>query len=240
MAKPIKIFFVTDLHGSNVCYRKFLNALKVYNVDVGILLGDLTGKMLIPLIDKPGGGWMTTFMGQQTEVTTQEELDKLKKTIEMVGYYWVHLSHDEFDSYKADKQKLDTLFNQLMLQRMKQWITLADERLAGSPYKVYMAAGNDDQHVGPQGLELPLHRQAGRLADRHQQDDGRHADDDPQNGQGGAHLVLGQRPQGHAQDEQEIHGCAAVEGIVAINSPRTFADWPPLVALRGDRRRRPR
>jgi Icc-related predicted phosphoesterase len=144
MAKPIKIFFVTDLHGSNVCYRKFLNALKVYNVDVGILLGDLTGKMLIPLIDKPGGGWMTTFMGQQTEVGTQEELDKLKKTIEMVGYYWVHLSHDEFDSYKADKQKLDTLFNQLMLQRMKQWITLADERLAGSTYKVYMAAGNDD------------------------------------------------------------------------------------------------
>ncbi len=144
MAKPIKIFFVTDLHGSNVCYRKFLNALKVYNVDVGILLGDLTGKMLIPLIDKPGGGWMTTFMGQQTEVATQEELDKLKKTIEMVGYYWVHLSHDEFDSYKADKEKLDTLFKQLMLQRLKQWITLADERLAGSSFKVYMAAGNDD------------------------------------------------------------------------------------------------
>jgi Icc-related predicted phosphoesterase len=143
MAKPIKIFFVTDVHGSNVCYRKFLNALKVYNVDVGILLGDLTGKMLIPLVEKPGG-WMTTFMGQQTEATTQEELDKLKKTIEMVGYYWVHLSHDEFECYRADKHKLDALFNELMLQRLKQWINLADERLAGTTYKVYMAAGNDD------------------------------------------------------------------------------------------------
>jgi Icc-related predicted phosphoesterase len=144
MARPIKIFFVTDLHGSNICYRKFLNALKVYNVDVGILLGGLTGKLLIPLVEKPGGGWMTTFVGQHTEATTQEELDRLKKTVEMVGYYWVHLSHEEFDSYKSDNQKLDFLYNELMLQRLRQWINLADERLAGTSYKVYMAAGNDD------------------------------------------------------------------------------------------------
>src|SRR5512146_464767 len=96
MGKPIRIFFVTDVHGSNVCYRKFLNALKAYNVDIGILLGDLTGKMLIPLVERPGGGWETTFMGHAVEVSTQDELDKLKKTIEMVGYYWVHLTREEF------------------------------------------------------------------------------------------------------------------------------------------------
>lgn len=144
MGKAIKIFFVTDVHGSNVCYRKFLNALKIYNVDVGILLGDLTGKMLIPLVEKAGGGWQTTLMGHHTEAHTQEELDKLKKTIEMMGYYWVHLTPDEFQAYKADAHKLDALFNQLMLERLKQWIALADERLAGTPYKVYMAPGNDD------------------------------------------------------------------------------------------------
>ena len=144
MSKGIRIFFVTDVHGSNLCYRKFLIALKAYNVDVGILLGDLTGKMLIPLIEKPSGGWDTTFMAQQVEVSTQEELDKLKKTIEMVGYYCVHLTRDEFVSYKADSKKLDDLFKQLMLERLKQWIILADEGLAGTSYKVYMAPGNDD------------------------------------------------------------------------------------------------
>ncbi len=96
MGNQIKIFFVTDIHGSNVCFRKYLNALKVYNVDVGILLGDLTGKLLIPLVEKAGGGWQTTFMGQATEANTQEELDKLKKTIEMMGYYWVHLTREEW------------------------------------------------------------------------------------------------------------------------------------------------
>ena len=63
MGNAIKIFFVTDIHGSNLCYRKYLNALKVYNVDVGILLGDLTGKVLVPLVEKAGGGWETTLMG---------------------------------------------------------------------------------------------------------------------------------------------------------------------------------
>jgi len=144
MARTTKIFFVTDIHGSNLCFRKYLNALKVYKVDVGILLGDLTGKMLIPLIEKAGGGWETTLMGQNTVAHTSEELDKLKKTIEMMGYYWVHLTPDEFQTYKADPVKLETLFNQLMLARLKEWIALADERLKGSTYKVYMAAGNDD------------------------------------------------------------------------------------------------
>jgi len=140
----MKIFFVTDIHGSNTCYRKFLNALRIYDVDVGILLGDLTGKMLIPLVEKAGGGWETSFMGQPVHVDTEEELDKLKKTIEMVGYYWCHLTEDEFQAYKADPQALDTLFRQLMMDRLKEWLALADERLSGTSYKVYMAPGNDD------------------------------------------------------------------------------------------------
>ena len=101
MGKQIKIFFVTDIHGSNTCYRKYLNALKAYNVDVGILLGDLTGKVLVPLVEKAGGGWQTTLMGQYTEASTQDELDKLKKTIELMGYYWVHQTPDEFHSYQG-------------------------------------------------------------------------------------------------------------------------------------------
>jgi Icc-related predicted phosphoesterase len=144
MGKPIKIFFVTDIHGSNLCYRKYLNALKVYNVDVGILLGDLTGKVLVPLVEKAGGGWETTLMGTHQDISTREEQDKLIKTIEMMGYYWVHQTPDEFQSFKADPKKVDALFKELMMSRLCEWIDLADERLAGTGYKVYMAPGNDD------------------------------------------------------------------------------------------------
>jgi Icc-related predicted phosphoesterase len=141
----VRIFFVTDIHGSNVCFRKFLNALRIYQVDVGILLGDLTGKVLVPLVEKAGGGWETTFMGSPLQVDTQEELEKLKKTIEMVGYYWCHLTLDEFHALKADQQAQDELFNRLMIERLGEWMALADERLAGTPYQVFMAPGNDDR-----------------------------------------------------------------------------------------------
>jgi Icc-related predicted phosphoesterase len=144
MGKQLKIFFVTDVHGSNLCYRKYLNALKIYGVDVGILLGDLTGKVLVPLVEKANGGWETTLMGSHIEVETEEELAKLKKTIETMGYYWTHQTPDEFAAFKADPKKVDSLFKQLMLQRLQEWIELADERLAGADFKVYMAPGNDD------------------------------------------------------------------------------------------------
>jgi Icc-related predicted phosphoesterase len=77
-------------------------------------------------------------------MNTSEELEQLKKTIEMVGYYWVHQTPDEFQAYRANPKKLDDLFNKVMLERLNEWIALADERLAGSTYKVYMAPGNDD------------------------------------------------------------------------------------------------
>ncbi len=153
MGEGIKIFFVTDVHGSNVCYRKFLNALKAYKVDVGILLGDLTGKVLVPLVERVGGGWETTLMGTHTDVNTAEELAELKKTIEMLGYYWVHQTPDEFRTYRDDSGKVDVLFKQLMLARLKEWIALADERLAGTSFKVYMAPGNDDHLEVDQVIE---------------------------------------------------------------------------------------
>jgi len=144
MKEVLRIFFVTDIHGSNVCWRKFLNALSIYKVDVGIALGDLTGKMLIPLIKVGPEQWETNFLGSDQKINGEDELTKLKKTIEMVGYYWVELSPEEFANYKKDQAAQDNLFRQLMLQRLKEWISLADERLKDAPYQVFMSAGNDD------------------------------------------------------------------------------------------------
>ena len=35
--KDTKIFFATDIHGSDVCLRKFLNAGKFYGVDAVVM-----------------------------------------------------------------------------------------------------------------------------------------------------------------------------------------------------------
>src|SRR5216683_1473951 len=43
-----KIFFATDLHGSETCWRKFINAAKFYDCDTLICGGDMTGKAHVP------------------------------------------------------------------------------------------------------------------------------------------------------------------------------------------------
>ncbi len=139
----IKLFYVTDIHGSNVCFRKFLNALPIYGIDVAILNGDLLGKVLVPMIEK-GSGWETTLVGNHVEIGTQEELAEIKKTVENLGYYWIHQTRDEYAAMKADPKSIDKLFHHLAFKRIQEWLDLADERLTGKNHQLYICPGNDD------------------------------------------------------------------------------------------------
>ncbi len=76
-----KLFFVTDVHGSDMCFRKFLSALKVYKVNAGILLGDLSGKMINPIIEQPDGTYVCDFLGKRYVLKTPEELEEMKKKL---------------------------------------------------------------------------------------------------------------------------------------------------------------
>ncbi len=62
------IFFASDLHGSEVCWRKFLNAAKFYNADVLICGGDMTGKAMIPLVED-GDAYELTLSGVHQRVS---------------------------------------------------------------------------------------------------------------------------------------------------------------------------
>ncbi len=118
----MRIFFACDIHASNTVFRKFLNGLKIYKVDVAILLGDLTGKLMIPLVEKAGGGWETNFMGSPVQVDNKEDLASLKKTIETVGYYWTHMTPEEFDAMHHDPARQDAMFKRLALERLQEWM----------------------------------------------------------------------------------------------------------------------
>ena len=63
-----KIFFATDIHGSDRCLRKFLNAGKFYGVDAVVMGGDITGKMIVPVVEEPGGLFSVQLFGRKREV----------------------------------------------------------------------------------------------------------------------------------------------------------------------------
>src|SRR4029078_6067128 len=47
----VRLFFATDVHGSEVCWRKVLNAAGHYHADTLVLGGDMTGKGLVTIVD---------------------------------------------------------------------------------------------------------------------------------------------------------------------------------------------
>jgi Icc-related predicted phosphoesterase len=80
----VKIFFATDIHGSEVCWRKFLNAAAFYRADLVILGGDVTGKMMVPVIARPGG-WQVSVRGRLHRLETQRELAEIQRQIRDSG-----------------------------------------------------------------------------------------------------------------------------------------------------------
>ena len=71
-----KLYFATDIHGSERLFRKFLNAAKVYGVQILILGGDITGKAIVPCV-RQGGKYTCLLMGREYSASTQKELEEL-------------------------------------------------------------------------------------------------------------------------------------------------------------------
>ena len=138
-----KIFFATDIHGSDRCLRKFLNAGKFYGVDAVVMGGDITGKMIVPVIEEPGGTFSATLFGRKRTVDV-DELAGLRKFIADAGFYAHAMTPEEIVALQADPAGVDELFRKLMHETMSQWIDLAEDRLAGTGIQCLFAPGNDD------------------------------------------------------------------------------------------------
>ena len=139
----MRIFFATDIHGSDVCWRKFLNAGAFHKADVLIMGGDMTGKAMVPIV-RSNGGWELTLQEQRHQLTTEDELVAMEKRISDRGYYPIRLERDEIDAWNADQSLVDARFKQEMLANVERWMALADERLEGKGIRCIVSPANDD------------------------------------------------------------------------------------------------
>jgi uncharacterized protein len=139
----MRVFFATDLHGSDVCWRKFLNAGAFHKADLLVMGGDMTGKAMVPIVDR-GGTWELTLQEQRHVLTSEDELVAMEKRIRDRGYYPVRLRPDEVAAWDADPALVDARFKDEMLQAVERWMALADERLGGSGIRCVVSPANDD------------------------------------------------------------------------------------------------
>ena len=140
----MKVFFATDIHGSEICWRKFLNAAAFYKVDMVILGGDVTGKVMVPVLATSPGHWEVTFGGRRIQLETQAELDEIKRKIRDRGYYPAVMSTDELDNLHEEDGSVDRRFTQEMTKGLEMWLDMADGKLRGGEIPCILNGGNDD------------------------------------------------------------------------------------------------
>ena len=154
------LYYASDLHGSDVCWRKFLGAGRFYGVDALIMGGDLTGKAVVPVTQATDGSFSAMLMREERTGTTPEQLEELLAAIRFNGMYpWV-ADKSDVDRAHGDAGFRDELFETVMLDELRRWISLADERMAEYGIDVFVMPGNDDPWICDDVLEAAVHVQA--------------------------------------------------------------------------------
>jgi uncharacterized protein len=139
-----KLFFATDIHGSDICWSKFLNAGKFYGADVLLLGGDMTGKAVVPVIHQGGKNYRVTLLEQVFDISNDDELQDMIKRVRSRGYYPYLTDPDEIAELEKSPERVSQIFSHEVLKVIQQWMDLADKKLDSSDMKVYCCPGNDD------------------------------------------------------------------------------------------------
>lgn len=143
--KMIRILYGSDFHGSEAVFRKFISAGLQYKANILIVGGDVTGKAMIPVIHQGGSHYLAYLFGaEQVATNHDDELEKVKKTISNVGFYPITLEKDEAEELETNPDKMAARFEREMCQRVREWLTLAEEKLVPQNISMYFMAGNDD------------------------------------------------------------------------------------------------
>ncbi len=139
-----RLFFATDIHGSEICWKKFLNAGKFYGANVLVLGGDMTGKALVPISQLPDGSYRATLLQQEFSLRNEDEVKDMERRVGSRGYYPFRTTPEQLSEFRADPAKLDAFFHQQILDVVGRWMSLADERLRGTGIRCFVCPGNDD------------------------------------------------------------------------------------------------
>jgi len=138
-----RILFATDMHGSEGVWRKFLNASAMLKVDVAICGGDLTGKMIVPVVEHKDKKYRYYHM-RKTHTIESDELENAFKNITGIGYYPYLTNEEEYDEMTKNPKKVDEVFHKVMLSTLKNWLDLIPQKVPGET-RIVVCPGNDDR-----------------------------------------------------------------------------------------------
>ena len=141
----MRVYFATDIHGSETCWRKFLNSGKHYEANVMVLGGDMTGKALVPIVQDGKDHWHATLLENRREFESEDEVKEFENSVMRRGYYPFRTDPDQMSELTESEELMDELFHKEMLGTVERWMRMADEKLDGTGIDCFVSPGNDDQ-----------------------------------------------------------------------------------------------
>jgi Icc-related predicted phosphoesterase len=139
-----RLFFATDIHGSEICWKKFLGAAAYYEADIIVLGGDMTGKALVPIVKTSAGRWRSVLLQQVYELESESAVKEIEAAISSRGYYPFRTDEAAMEAFMADSSSIDELFMKRVLETLEGWIEFADRKLGSAPTRCFVCPGNDD------------------------------------------------------------------------------------------------
>lgn len=147
---PTRLYYASDIHGSEVLWRKFLAAAPAYRADVLVMGGDVTGKVVVPLVAE-GEAFRVELFGER-QLVAAGDLEETEHRIRANGMYPHRMSVEQVDRVaRLAEDDREAWFADVMRETFARWLALADERLDAST-RCFVMPGNDD----PPGVDRAI------------------------------------------------------------------------------------
>lgn len=141
----MRLFYAGDVHGSERCFRKFLNAAAFYDAQVLVMGGDITGKVMTPVVEEKPGRFVATISGGREKAKRPADLEDLEKRIRFNGFYPYRCSREEYQRLADDAAYQEEVMSRVMIEEIRRWVAVADEKLSGTGVRCLIMPGNDDE-----------------------------------------------------------------------------------------------
>lgn len=161
MPDDFAVFFATDLHGSDACFRKLLSLLgrKVKlkkQPDAIVLGGDFIcpslpqrPDVLVHVVKVSDGTYETRYRGQSVVLRNEPELRTFCQTLAATGSYFNVCTTDELYELSEHPKKFNALLLRLQFERARTWVELADRKFGNLHRSIFVTPGHND----PPGIE---------------------------------------------------------------------------------------
>lgn len=139
----VRILFSSDFHGNEVVWRKFLNSATIFKVDVLLMGGDMTGKVLLPIVKTDDGRYESYFQ-RRNQVLTEEQLPELKKKAANHSLIPYVCSKEEYEELNRSHEFVEKVFERAECESIREWCDLIPQKVPNN-VKVIIHSGNDDK-----------------------------------------------------------------------------------------------